>query len=214
MKTEDKNQDVAVVEQTTNGVSTVTNPDLSKMRVNAETGEMFPTLASSNDVLSMENKSFIHVRNDCSASGGCFKVGDTVIGKEMRACLIAVMPLKNTALFTKKGEEPKYQNWVHLLFIDEKYGNLKSTLIKTRSILGIIGIIKAAMAVNESPIGLSFVMRFADAEGKNEKGETFKYKYVIFDKNDELSPHKQTAIDTRQMIDDGIMAFPSLESLM
>jgi len=214
MSENSENKEVSTVADGQNGVAVASQSSEAKMRVDPITGEMYPTLASSNDVLSMENKSFIHVRNDCSASGGCFKVGDTTIGKEMKACLIAVMPLKNVALFTKKGEEPKYQDWVHLLFVDEKYGNLKSTLIKTRSILGIIGLIRAAMAVNESPIGLSFVMRFADAEGKNEKGETFKYKYIVFDKSDDVSLHKQTAIDVRGMIDSGLMAFPSLDSLM
>jgi hypothetical protein len=209
---EEQTQEVAVIEQQNQGVA-AQNANL--MRVDTETGEQFPTLASSNDVLSMQNKSFIHIQPDCSASAGRFKIGDTDIGKEMKATLIAVMPHKNVAMFTKKGEEPKYQDWVHLLFVDEKHGNLKSTLIKTRSILGIIKLIQAAMAVNESPIGLSFVMRFADATGKNpDTGEVFKYKFLTFEKNESKSEYEQMAIDIRKQIDTGLMDFPSLDSLL
>jgi hypothetical protein len=213
MKNEEQTQEVAVIEQQNQGVAVAQNPSL--MRVDTETGEQFPTLASSNDVLSMQNKAFIHIQPDCSASAGRFKIGDTDIGKEMKATLIAVMPHKNVAMFTKKGEEPKYQDWVHLLFVDEKHGNLKSTLIKTRSILGIIKLIQAAMAVNESPIGLSFVMRFADATGKNpDTGEVFKYKFLTFEKNESKSEYEQMAIDIRHQIDTGLMEFPSLDSLL
>ena len=210
----EKNQVVIEEQQTSVAVAMTQNPSL--MRVDEATGEQFPTLASSNDVLAFKNKSFVHVQPDCSASGGRFKIGDTEICKEMKATLIAVMPYKDYAPFTKKGEEPKPQDWVHLLFVDEKYGNLKSTLIKTRSINGIIKLIQAAMAKNEDSVGLSFTMRFADVTGKNDAtGEVFKYKYIVFEKNDtKNAEYEELAINIRHQIDTGLMDFPSLQSLL
>lgn len=170
-------------------------------------------IATSTELLAADvSKSFIHLRPNCSSSSGMFFCGDTQFGKEVKGSLIAVKAIKNAAFFTKSGEVPNYQDWAQVLFVDEKYKNLKTTLVKTRSIAGVVGLVQSALAKNESPVGISFTMRFADASGKNEKGDTFNYKYVTFEKNEEESPVKQMAIDARAAIETGELEFPSVES--
>lgn len=187
------------------------------MQINQETGEVLSETAlalSKAMPLDFANKNthFIHVRNDCSASGGCFKVGSTVIAKSMSCALIAVRAFKDTPLFTKKGQEPQPKDWVQVLFVDEKHGNLKSTLIKTRSISGFIGLIQSALAVDKNPVGMSFTMRFADSEGENEKGEKFKYKFIEFEQNDSDSPYKDLATETYEKIQQGLLDYPNFDN--
>jgi len=186
--------------------------------VNTDGGEILsPTavaLAKAQDVsFAPDTLSFVHIRNDCSAAGGCFKVGDSVIAKSITATLIAARVMKDAAPFVKKGELPKLQDWVQLLFVDNKYGNLKSTLIKTRSVSSFSQLINAAKAVNESPVGIEFAMRFMDAEGENEAGK-FKYKYIAFERSESESQYKQLAIDTRTKLDSGDIQWPSFDNDM
>jgi len=186
--------------------------------VNEETGEMQVNqnalaLAQSYDMVAVDSsKQFIHLRPNCAAAGGVFLIGDSIFAKEVKCSLIAVKSIRNAAFFTKSGEIPKYQDWAQILFVDEKYKNLKSTLVKTRSIAGIVGLVQSAMAKGNSPVGVSFTMRFADASGKNEKGESFSYKYVQFEQNEEESPVKQMALDARAAIDSGELLFPEIQS--
>lgn len=154
---------------------------------------------------------FIHVRNDCSAAGGVFKVGDDAIAKSMDAVLIAARLIPDTALFTKKGTEPKAQDWVQLLFVDETYGNFKSTLLKTRSISGFVKFIDALQAMNKSPVGVSFSMRFSDTEGENDNGDKYKYKYMTFERKETDSQYKPLAIETRAKIDAGELDYPAFD---
>ena len=185
--------------------------------VDSSTGEVMMSsqqlaLLSARDmIVAGDSVRFIHVRNDCSAAGGAFKVGDDTIAKSMDAVLIAARLIPNAALFTKKGTEPKPQDWVQVLFIDDAYGKFKSTLIKTRSISGFSKFIDALQAMNKSPVGVSFSMRFADAEGENDKGEKFKYKYMTFERKETESKYKGLAIETRAKIDIGELDYPAFD---
>lgn len=190
----------------------------NNVSIDAESGEILNpvaiALSKAQEVsFSPEAQGFVHVRNDCSAAGGCFKVGDSVIAKSITATLIAARVMKDAAPFVKKGEVPKLQDWVQILFVDNKYGNLKSTLIKTRSISSFSALINAAKAVNESPVGIEFSMRFMDAEGENETGK-FKYKYIAFERSEGESQYKQLAIDTRTKLDSNEMQWPSFDNEM
>lgn len=181
--------------------------------VNVGTGEV--VAASIVEFDSSVESQFIHIRNDCSAGGGIFKVGDNPFAKSVSGTLIAARVFKNIALFTKKGEESKPQDWVQILFVDEKYHNLKSTLIKTRSISQFAQFINSIKAVNENPCGVSFTMRFNDAEGANgSTGDKFKYKYLTFERNETDGSHKPRAMAVKALLDAGTIHFPGFENTL
>ena len=151
---------------------------------------------------------FVHVRNDCSVAGGCFKVGNTQLCESMNATYIDAQMIFNVDPFVKKGEAPKPTDWVQILFVDNEYGNLKSTLIKTRSISEFHNFIMQAMAVKEDLAGMAFEMSFAVAAGENEQGK-FNYKYLTFKKLKKESQYKEKALEIKAKLDSGDVLYPS-----
>jgi len=151
---------------------------------------------------------FVHVRNDCGASGGFFKVGNTQLCESMNATYIDAQAIANVDPFVKKGESPKPTDWVQILFVDNEYGNLKSTLIKTRSISEFRDLVMQAMAVKEDLAGMAFEMSFLGAVGENEQGK-FSYKYLTFKKLKKESQYKELALSIKAKLDSGEVLYPS-----
>ena len=156
-----------------------------------------------------EAEEFVHVRNDCSGAGGWFKVGNTPLCEVMSATYIDAQAFFNVDPFVKKGEQPKPTDWVQILFVDNDYGNLKSTLIKTRSIGEFRDLIMQAMAVKEDLTGSAFEMSFESATGEDGKGGSFKYKYLVFKKQKKESAYKELALKIKSKLDSGEILYPS-----
>ena len=171
------------------------------MAINKETGEVA--------LFDISKVGFIHLRNDCSVGGGVFKCGDSVVlSKQVSATLVDAVVFKDRAFFTKKGKDPEPQDWIQLLFINNKNGVPLSTLIKTRSLKGFEKFVQAILAKKENPVGVKFDMQFADGTGVDDKGESFKYKYIVFEISEEKSIHKDFALELRAKLDSGEIQAP------
>ena len=164
------------------------------------------------DLAEQFKDTFFHVRNDCSASGGVFKMSDTVLAKSFNATLITCRMFPMCDPFVKTGEMPNPQDWAQILFIDNDKKNLKSTLIKTRSLGNFHQLLKASIAMGENPVGMNFVMRFADDTGTDKDGKPFKYKFLQFEKQDSQSEFKTRALEVAEMLETGKMPYPSFDN--